>query len=352
MSNVSDRELVDYLETFHETYRDAVESKVPEHLRSELGRYPWMSTGMIGYVSTQFGAGYEYAGSEGDLEIRRGSRRVEELLFDAPPAVRRGPAMISIGGRSCGISHLTLDGAFPVRLTTTESSVTLQDMRAVIGPWTRDVDYAELFGDRTSAFWSLEAATGRALNEVLTAVVDAHEMDRRGLDIEAYLDRFKQKKVLLLGDFSGGRDRLDAIARSLERLGYLPVFADDIPDVQSHDLSQKIMMLALTSRFVLVDDSSKSGQLTEIALLQQVRPVTVILRASGTTSSFMARGGSITSSVVLEKEYQPSTIDSVVTESVQWAEQRLGDLGRELDELYPWRRIDDDTSATETVTPD
>jgi len=111
-------------------------------------------------------------------------------------------------------------------------------------------------------------------------------------------------------------------------------------------------MLALMSRLVLVDDSSNSGQLTEIPLLRQVRAVTVILRASGMATSFMARGGSITSSVVLEKEYQPNTIDSVVTESAQWAEQRLGDLGRAFDELYPWRGIDDDTSATETVTPD
>ena len=338
MTTVSDAEMLTYLETFHETFRDAVESQVPADLRRHLARITQLSRGVVGYISTQFGAGYEYLGSGGQLVIKKGSRRVEDLLFDAPRSVRRSGPMIAIGGPKSGIGELTLEGAFPVRLSTEESSVTLRGLRAKVGSWVRDVDYAELFGNRSSEFWSRETATRQALEEVLAAVVDAREMERRQLDLGDFLKRFRQRRVLLLGDFKDGRVRLERLAGELERLGYLPLFADDIPDLREQDLRQKIMLLALACRFVLIEDSTKAGQLTEVPLVEFVRQVTIILRVSGARSSFMTAGVSQTSAVTLEKEYDDGTVEAVVAESVRWAEDQLERLGEVFDEQLPWRQ--------------
>lgn len=338
MTTVSDAEMLAYLGAFHETFREAAESQVPGDLRSYLVRLTQMSKGVVGYISTQFGAGYEYLGSDGQTVIKKGSRRVEDLLFDAPRSVRRSGPMISIGGPKSGIGRLTLEGAFPVRLLTNESSVTLRDLRAKVGSWVRDVDYAELFGNRSSQFWSRGEATRRALEEVLTAVVDAREMERRQLDLGDFLKRFRQRRVLLLGDFKDGRARLERLAEQLEGLGYLPLFADEIPDLREQDLRQKIMLLALACRFVLIEDSTKAGQLTEVPLVELVRQVTIILRASGARSSFMTAGVSQTSAVVLEREYDDGTIEAVLAESVRWAEEQLERLGDVFDEQLPWRQ--------------
>lgn len=117
----------------------------------------------------------------------------------------------------------------------------VRSLRAAAGQWRRDIEWTELYGNRTAEFWSQVAATRRALEEVLTAVVDVREMERRNLDLCHFPTQFRQGHVLLLGDFRKGRDRLLALAHELELLGYLPILADDIPDIREHDLRQKIL---------------------------------------------------------------------------------------------------------------
>lgn len=333
---VTDDGMRDYLEAFHRTYRLAVEEKVPADLRSALARAERLSDGVIGYISTQFGAGFEYV-SDAGVAIRKGSRRVEDLLFDAPASIRKSGPMMSIGGSNCGIGRLTLEGAFPVRLTEENASVRLWEMRAKAGHWVRDVEWAELFGSRTDSFWSVEMATHRALEEILGAVVDAREMERRQLDLGEFLDRFRQRRVLLLGDFQTGRDRLAEVGTELEQLGYLPIFADDIPDVREHDLRQKVLLLALTCRFIVIEDSSPAGQLAEVPIVEMARAVAIVLRRRGSHSSWMTVGPSHTSSVIQEVEYDDTSLRTVISDGTQWAETQLERLGRTFDERLPWR---------------
>ena len=336
MATVSNDGMRRYLDAFHRIYNAAVVEKVPSELRGSLARVTRFSDGIVGYVSTQFGAGFEYIDGSG-VTIRSGSRRIEELLFDSPAVVRKSPPMIMVEARGCAISGLTLEGAFPVRLNGQEASVKLSDMRAKVGTWVRDVAWAELYGNRSAEFWSAEMAAERALGEILQAVVDTREMERRHLDLSAFLQRFRQRRVLLLGDFGAGRDRLMAIAAAVERLGYLPLCADDIPDVREHDLRQKILLLALSCRFIVIEDSTPAGQLTELPLVEMSRAVAIVLRRRGSRSSWMTDQLSQTSSVIREENYDESTLDDAMAQGAAWAEAQLERLGRSLDETFPWR---------------
>ncbi|MCA1709863.1 MAG: hypothetical protein LC808_43910, partial [Actinobacteria bacterium] len=236
--------------------------------------------------------------------------------------------MFSISGSTTSIGRLTLEGAFPVRLATQDGSVKLWEMRAKSGNWVRDVEWAELFGNRSADFWSVGMATRRALEEVLEAVVDTREMERRQLDLADFLDRFRQRRVLLLGDFGKGRDRLSKIGAALEQLGYLPVYADEIPDVREHDLRQKVLLLALACRFTVIEDSTPAGQLAEVPLVEMARSIAVVLRQRGSRASWMTEGTSQTSSVVQETEYDEDTLAQVISDGAQWAEAQLERLGR------------------------
>lgn len=328
--------MTSYLETFHAIYRTTMEEKIPADLRVSLARSRWLSAGIVGYISTQFGAGFEYVTKSG-IVIRKGSRRIEDLIFDAPSAVRQTGPMIGIGGANSGISLLTLKGAFPVRLTSKEASVKLVEMRAKAGRWERVVEWAELYGNRTSEFWSLENGVRRALEEVLVAVVDARQMERRQLDLGDFLSRFRERRVLLLGDFANERERLNSLSAEVEKLGYLPILADEIPDIREQDLRQKILMLSLACRFVIVEDSVPAGQLTEVPLVELSRSVMLVLRRTGLRSSWMTEGMSASSSVVLEREYDDDNFAQVLTEGVAWAEEQIQRLGRHFDERLPWR---------------
>ena len=337
MAHVSESEIRAYLETFHNVYVDVATSKLPEDLRNRLARFSQLSRGCLGYVSTQFGAGYEYIDRPG-VHITRGSSRIEDLLFEAPKALRSVGPMCKILNASWTLAYLTLEGAFPLRLVGDDSSVRLIRIRAKTGRWVHDIEWAEIFGCRSSQFWSAEMATRRALEELLVGTVDVREMERRSLDLGSFLSRYRQQHVLVLGNFRSGRDQLTTLRSHLDDLGYIPVLADEIPDIREQSLKQKILSLLIACRFIVVEDSTPAGQLFELSYADIAKVVTVVLRQSGQHSSWMTDGISTGSSVIREFEYDRENIQAVMEEAVQWAEGQIRELGTKFDEKYPWRQ--------------
>lgn len=51
----------------------------------------------------------------------------------------------------------------------------------------------------------------------------------------------------------------------------------------------------------------------------------------------MTHGASIASAVIREASYDQSSLHTELLAGVQWAEQKLKELERELDTTYPWR---------------
>jgi hypothetical protein len=142
----------------------------------------------------------------------------------------------------------------------------------------------------------------------------------------------------VLGDYStAGTERLNAICQCLIDLGYEPFLVKDVPDIFGTDLQQKVVILGGLARFVIIDDSSPSGHLSEIQIAQQNRWTTVLLRARGMHSSWMTAGLSITSNVINEQEFDPIAPCTGVEKAVTWAESQIRDLDRRYKKLYPWR---------------
>ena len=96
MANVTEEALRQYIETFHETLASATEKYLPEGHRKFSAHTSLLPAKIIGYVSTQFGTGIEYLPAEKtEIEIRRGSARIEDLLFRAPSYMRSVQAGLS-----------------------------------------------------------------------------------------------------------------------------------------------------------------------------------------------------------------------------------------------------------------
>ncbi len=127
------------------------------------------------------------------------------------------------------------------------------------------------------------------------------------------------------------------ISGILEELGYGPILCKDIPDNVYQDLSQKVVAIGSIVRFVIVDDSSRSGHLMEINICKQNNWVTILLRAEGGNSSWMSAGVSQHSKVILEKSYNLIDPKPALTEAVGWAEDKLNELKSRFADIYPWR---------------
>ncbi|MDO8291839.1 MAG: hypothetical protein Q7T29_03070 [Gallionella sp.] len=337
--NVTDKDLRAYIEAFHATLVAAARDYLPQEHRKELFHASLLPAKITGYVSTQFGVAIEYEHApETTIQIVKSSARVEDLLVQAPSRFRDIGPMLSIGGANTGVAKLTLSGAFPFRLTSVGASVKIEDVAFEIGQWKRVVQFAEVFGDRDSASWSVGKAESRAKDEILAAMLQLTRAHERKISISEYVQEFKNKTVLVLGDYDAdGIGRLKMISQALSAHGYEPVLVKDIPDHPHHDIPQKVVAIGAISRFIVVDDSSKSGHLLEVQLCKQNNWVTVLLRAGGLGGSWMTAGASHTSNVINELSYDPSSPQQAINDAVIWAEAKLQEIQRKFESTYPWR---------------
>jgi hypothetical protein len=344
--NVTAREFRSYLETFHSTLETTAVQFLPPDLVHSLFHLSFLPFGVRGYVSTQFGVAFEYVPSALGIDVIKRGRRIEDLFFGPPASFKRqfadrGAFFMLRDGAKLLLSQVSVvNEPRPIRLNDVNNQVTLIKCHFDALGWSRDVAGAEIFGNRSASFWSLELAVARAKDEVLAALVDVNKAAAHRIPIAEYVNTKKQKSVLVLGDYSReGMGRLETICQCVADLGYEPILVKDVSDIFGSDLQQKITVIGGLARFVLIDDSSRSGHLVEVQIALQSRWVTVLLHSEGHRASSMTAGLSFTSKVFSEQDFDLLAPCAGVERAVVWAESELKDLG-EYKRLYPW----DDTS--------
>ena len=323
MGTVSNEAMQRYLETYRDAYLRSADQFIDEASRTSLVRYQLLAGKTIGYVSTQFGAAFEYVqDARGpSITVVSGSPRVEDLLVDSPSRFRSLPPAAEGAGHDAILLNCGFLG--PIRLLSDDASVRLIDCHFFDQSWRRDIIFAEVYGNRTEEFWSPVEAVARAKDEVFVAATQLQEARRQSLGLYDYLTDFKRRRVLVLGDFGEGRERLTAMKDALTALGYDALTMDEIPDILDLNLSQKALLYSGLSRFVVVDDSSKSGHLVEMSKLEESQAVTVVLRLEGSAGTMMTKGMSSYSNVVYERPYTADSLAGVMREACSWAEGKL-----------------------------
>ena len=345
MSNVRNKQLHEYLEIFHRIYREKLGTVIPETYRNELLRVRHLEGArIIGYVSTSFGAGYEYQpGNPGAIEVLSRSARIEEMVFRCPRGLIQDDTNIFIRVRAPRFHMIScqVTGLLPLRLDTPDASATLESLVVDFRARSMHIGFAEIFAERSEDFWSKERAVERAMDEVLQAAVYVSGAERFKTSIGDFLERFKKGHVLLLGDFSAvGLRRIEAIKQVVERKGYYAFTLQDVKELPEYDLRQKLTAVAPVCRFVVVDDSSRAGQAAEIPIIDFLRVVTIVLRLRGSDSTFVNRPLEATSRVIKEVEYDENDLEQILDESIRWAESQIGDLSQQYARAYPWRSTD------------
>lgn len=311
----------------------------------------------VGYYSSSFGAGYEWRRGPGRWEVRSGTSSINRIFLpfhSGSPSKKYG---VEIEGEAAAVlehceigtgatvtmrDHASalvwrsrLLGNSVVNLITGDPMLFIGESELGSGPGRRFVRLAFLRGSNAPEHWSAVAGAGAAENVLLRAQVEIL-LDRTSRQPYQHLAK---NSVLLLGDFSGeGRARLRAIEEIVRRLGWSPVYVDKFDDIPRQDIRAKVLTLASICRFVLVDDSSKAGQLTEIPLLEQARTPSAILRKTGSYSSAMTRGIGGSYSLLRTYTYNDEDVAGVVETAANEAEAMVRVLEQELDEEYKaWR---------------
>lgn len=184
--------------------------------------------------------------------------------------------------------------------------------------------------------WSLQLPRTVEPDMALSAIKSAFDLVWRRAD--AILEN--SDSVLVLGKDTGpALERLTRIADRLQELGYYTYIIKEQPDKFGESIIQKVLRYALSSKFVLIENTEPSGHLYEIPhVMKAAECVTAVLQEQGKGATWMFEDGYAKHNHWHKVMYQPSDLDQAVDAAVKWAEQFVRDFGAHQAATLPWMK--------------
>jgi len=129
--------------------------------------------------------------------------------------------------------------------------------------------------------------------------------------------------VLVLGKDTGSAlDTLKRIAAKLQDLGYYTYIIKEQPEKAGESVVQKVMRYALSSKFVVIENTEPSGHLYEIPhVAKAAECVTVVLQESGKGATWMFEDAYAKHKHWHKITYKPDHLEGAVEEAAAWSEE-------------------------------
>jgi hypothetical protein len=144
--------------------------------------------------------------------------------------------------------------------------------------------------------------------------------------------------VLILGKDTGpGLDRLKRIASKLEQIGYYTYIIKEQPDRTGESIVQKVLRYALSSKFVLIENTEPSGHLYEIPhVAKAAECVTVVLQESDKRATWMFEDAYAKHRHWHKLAYENAELEDAVEQAAAWAEKFLAEFADYQIANLPW----------------
>lgn len=144
--------------------------------------------------------------------------------------------------------------------------------------------------------------------------------------------------VLVLGKDTGpALDRLKRIASKLQELGYYTYIIKEQPDKAGESIIQKVMRYALSSKFVVIENTEASGHLYEIPhVAKSAECVTVVLQEEGKGATWMFEDAYAKNKHWHKISYKDFELERAVELGAEWAEKFRADFADYQKLTLPW----------------
>lgn len=196
------------------------------------------------------------------------------------------------------------------------------------GP-TRDAEDVHIF-----VRWHLRLPLATPPDELISSIKAAFDLVWQRAD--TILE--DSDSVLILGKDTGAAlDRLKQIESKLQELGYYCYIIKEQPDRIGEGVVQKVMRYALSSRFVIIENSEPSGHLYEIPhVAKAAECVTVVLQEEGKGATWMFEDAYAKHKHWQKIEYKDFALEDAVTEAAAWADRFVREFGNYQTITLPW----------------
>ncbi len=146
--------------------------------------------------------------------------------------------------------------------------------------------------------------------------------------------------VLVLGKDTGAAlARLKAISSRLQELGYHTYIIKEQPNRTGESVIQKVLRFALSSKFVIIENTDASGHLYEIPhVTKAAECVTAVLQEEGKGATWMFEDAYGKHRHWRKFTYKRPRLRTAVDSAARWAEQFVRDYGKHQRTVLPWLR--------------
>lgn len=144
--------------------------------------------------------------------------------------------------------------------------------------------------------------------------------------------------VLVLGKDTGdGMQRLLAIKAALEARGYFVYIIKEQPDRLGETILQKVLRHALSSKFVLIENTDASGHLYEIPhVVKMAECTSAILQEEGKGATWMFEDAYFRNTGWRKFSYRPDDTVATVEAAAAWAESFVTSFAQHQRAVLPW----------------
>ena len=144
--------------------------------------------------------------------------------------------------------------------------------------------------------------------------------------------------VLILGKDTGpALERLKRIEAKLQELGYFTYIIKEQPDKTGESVIQKVMRYALSSKFVLIENTEASGHLYEVPhVTKAAECVTVVLQEQDQGATWMFEDAYAKHRHWHKITYAGDKLGAAVEDAVAWAESFLDEFRVYQAATLPW----------------
>ena len=145
--------------------------------------------------------------------------------------------------------------------------------------------------------------------------------------------------VLVLGKDTGEQlERLKQIQRTLEERGHLVYLIKEEPDRLGESILQKVLRYALSSRFVIIENTEPSGHLYEVPhVAKMAECVVAVLQEQGKGATWMFEDAYFKHRHWKKFEYRgKDDLAEVVLNAAAWARESLREFGDFQRVTLPW----------------
>ncbi len=182
--------------------------------------------------------------------------------------------------------------------------------------------------------WKLSLPITTSTLKIIASINAAFDLvwERANLILE------NSDSVLILGKDTGdGLEKLRRIASRLEDLGYYPYVIKEQPDRIGESTIQKVLRFALSSKFIVVENSESSGHLYEIPhVTKMAECVTIVLQQEGQGATWMFEDAYAKYKHWKKFTYTTNMFEAELKKAVQWAENFIQEFGQFQKDTLPW----------------